>query len=55
MVRIAGVVVPGLPHHVTQRGDRREPVFFEADDYRPIAGWPPRRRAAPAYQSGPIV
>src|SRR5271167_2847008 len=23
-----------LPHHVTQRGNRREPVFFEADDYR---------------------
>jgi len=32
--RIARVVVPGLPHHVTQRGNRREPVFFEADDYR---------------------
>ena len=25
------VAVPGLPHHVTQRGNRREPVFFEAD------------------------
>lgn len=33
MARIARVVVPGLPHHVTQRGNRREPVFFEADDY----------------------
>jgi hypothetical protein len=32
---IARVVVPGLPHHVTQRGNRREPVFFEADDYHP--------------------
>jgi putative transposase len=28
------VVVPDLPHHVTQRGNRREPVFLEADDYR---------------------
>jgi hypothetical protein len=28
------VVVPDLPHHVTQRGNRREPVCFEADDYR---------------------
>jgi len=27
------VVVPGLPHHVTQRGNRREPVFFEVKDY----------------------
>jgi putative transposase len=26
--------VPGLPHHVTQRGNPREPVFFEANDYR---------------------
>jgi REP-associated tyrosine transposase len=28
------VVVPGLPHHVTQRGNRREPVFLGAEDYR---------------------
>src|SRR5262252_7544861 len=34
MARIARVVVPGLPHHVTQRGNRREPVFYGADDYR---------------------
>ena len=34
MARIARVVVPGLPHHVTQRGNRREPVFFGAEDYR---------------------
>ena len=34
MARIARVVVPGLPHHVTERGNRRGPVFFEAGDYR---------------------
>src|SRR6266446_6867193 len=34
MARMARVVVPGLPHHVTQRGNRREPVFFGPDDYR---------------------
>ena len=34
MARLARVVVPGLPHHVTQRGNRREAVFFGADDYR---------------------
>jgi REP element-mobilizing transposase RayT len=33
MAQIARVVVPDLPHHVTQRGNRREPMFFEADDY----------------------
>lgn len=26
--------MPGLPHHVTQRGNRREPVFFGDGDYR---------------------
>ena len=26
--------MPGLPHHVTQRGNRRQPVFFGDDDYR---------------------
>ena len=34
MARIARIVVPGHPHHVTQRGNRRLEVFFGADDYR---------------------
>lgn len=34
MARLARVVVPDLPHHVTQRGNRREPVFFGDEDYR---------------------
>jgi putative transposase len=34
MARIARVVVPGYPHHVTQRGCRRQQTFFTADDYR---------------------
>lgn len=32
MARLARIVVPGLAHHVTQRGNRREPIFFEAGD-----------------------
>jgi hypothetical protein len=28
MARIATVVIPGLPYHVTQRSNRREDVFF---------------------------
>ncbi len=32
MTRLARLVVPGLPHHVTQRGNRREPIFFEDGD-----------------------
>jgi putative transposase len=34
MARLARVVVPGMPHHVTQRGNRRQPTFFCQDDYR---------------------
>jgi len=33
MARIARLVVPNHPHHVTQRGNRRQPVFFGDDDY----------------------
>ena len=32
MTRRARLVVPGLPHHVTQRGNRREAIFFEDGD-----------------------
>lgn len=32
MPRIARIVVPGLPHHITQRGNRREAIFFEDGD-----------------------
>lgn len=34
MARMARVVVPGIPHHVVQRGNRRQPVFFKDQDYR---------------------
>jgi putative transposase len=33
MARLARVVAPGIPHHVTQRGNRRQQVFFNDDDY----------------------
>ena len=32
MSRWARMIVPGAPHHVTQRGNRREPVFLEPGD-----------------------
>ena len=32
MPRIARIVVPGVPHHVTQRGNNRQDVFFVDDD-----------------------
>ena len=34
MARIARVVASGYPHHVTQRGNRRQQTFFSEDDYR---------------------
>jgi putative transposase len=33
MVRIARVVVSGIPHHITQRGNRRQETFFRDKDY----------------------
>src|SRR5512140_2761581 len=33
MARLARVVVPGYPHHVTQRGNRRQKTFLRKDDY----------------------
>jgi putative transposase len=33
MARLARIAVPSLPHHVTQRGNRREAIFFEDGDH----------------------
>ena len=33
MARIARIVAPGYPHHITQRGNRRQPTFFCDEDY----------------------
>jgi putative transposase len=33
MARLPRLVLPGVPHHVTQRGNRREQTFFEEGDY----------------------
>ncbi len=41
MPRQARVVIPGAPHHITQRGNRRQQTFFsDADDlaYLHLAG-----------------
>ena len=34
MARLARTIVPGVAHHVTQRGNNRQDVFFAADDRR---------------------
>jgi len=33
MARLARAVIPGLAHHITQRGNRRQPTFFNEADY----------------------
>lgn len=52
MARLARVIVPGLPHHVTQRGNRREPIFFEDGDqevYRDLLAEQARRRGVEVW------
>ena len=34
MARMARVVVSEFPHHIIQRGNRRQKVFFNENDYR---------------------
>lgn len=34
MARIARIIAPGIPHHVTQRGNRRMQTFFCDQDYQ---------------------
>ena len=33
MPRVARIVIPDCPHHITQRGNNRQDVFFVPDDY----------------------
>ena len=35
MPRVARIVMPGVPHHITQRGNNRQDVFF-TDDHRRV-------------------
>jgi REP element-mobilizing transposase RayT len=32
MPRLARIVVPDIPHHVTQRGSNRQDIFFSDED-----------------------
>ena len=47
MPRLARVVAPGVPHHITQRGNRRQQTFFCDEDCQAylalMAEWCPRR------------
>jgi putative transposase len=45
MSRAPRVTLPGVPHHVTQRGTRRLTVFSSPDDYRAYLGYLAHRAA----------
>lgn len=34
MARISRVVIPDTPHHITQRGNRRQQTFITDEDYQ---------------------
>ena len=34
MARLARVIAPGLPHHITQRGNRRQQTLFSDEVYQ---------------------
>ncbi len=34
MARLARVILPNFPHHIIQRGNRRQDVFFNDEDYQ---------------------
>lgn len=39
MPRIARTVFAGIPHHITQRGNRREDIFFSDEDRNKYLEW----------------
>jgi len=39
MSRLPRIIVPGIHHHVTQRGSRRQRVFIEDDGYALYRDW----------------
>ena len=52
MARLARLVIPGTPYHVTQRGNRRQPTFFEDGDfalYRDLLAEAARRSGAEVW------
>lgn len=39
MPRSSRIVIPGVPHHVIQRGNRRQPIFFSDADRGRYVDW----------------
>ncbi len=57
MARMARLVVPGIPHHVTQRGNGRARTIFGDDDYalyRDLPAGRGQRPSSPTSNARPI-
>lgn len=48
MARLPRLVVPHQPHHIIQRGNDRQPIFHDTEDYEVFLGH--LREAAKSYQ-----
>ena len=55
MSRLPRMVLPGIPLHVTQRGNRRERTFLEDGDYALYLDCWQMARSVRASRSGPIA
>ncbi len=55
MSRLARIVVPGVPHHVKQRGHCRVAIFSEAGITRSAAIRLPGGCAIMTWRAGPIA
>jgi putative transposase len=50
MPRGARIVIPDVPHHIIQRGNRKADIFFCDEDARPMSG--SSLRPAPGIRCG---
>ncbi len=55
MLRMAGIIIPGQPHHVVQRGNNRQVVFFVDDDRRAYVEFLRKHRRMPVLGRWAVV
>ncbi len=54
MARLARIIGPGMSHHVTQRGNRRQDIYFTPEDLDGILSTVPVTMITAIYASKPI-
>jgi hypothetical protein len=55
MARLGRIVAAGFPHHITQRGNRRQTIFFEPADYALYRDCSPNAAARRRSRSWPTA